>query len=117
MALRYSARINGLTKLFITKLDILSNFEVLKIAVAYESTGREAGTERHDNFPRQQTVLYHCQAIYEEFEGWNIDISDVRTYTELPRAARRYLEFIEEQVGVSIGWVSVGPERQQLIER
>ena len=117
VALRYSARINGLTKLFVTKLDILSNFEVLKIAVAYESTNPETGPERHDNFPRQQTVLYHCQAVYQEFEGWNVDISNVRTYTELPPEARRYLEFIEEHVGVPIGWVSVGPERQQLIER
>ena len=120
VALRYAARINGLTKLFITKLDILSNFEKLKVAVAYESAGADDGDpsgERHHEFPRQQTVLYHGRPVYEDFEGWNVDISDVRSYRELPEGARRYLEFIEDQVGVPIGWVSVGAERDQLIEK
>jgi adenylosuccinate synthase len=120
VALRYAARINGLTKLFITKLDILSNFEKLQVAVAYESAGAEGGDptgERHHDFPRQQTVLYHSTPVYEDFEGWNVDISDVRRYRELPGEARRYLEFIEDQVGVPIGWVSVGAERHQLIEK
>jgi adenylosuccinate synthase len=120
VALRYAARINGLTKLFITKLDILSNFEKLKVAIAYEAAGRDPGDptrDRYHDFPRQQTVLYHSTPVYENFEGWNVDISDVRRYQELPREARRYLEFIEDQVGVPIGWVSVGAERQQLIEK
>jgi adenylosuccinate synthase len=120
VALRYAARINGLTKLFITKLDILSNFEKLKVAIAYEAAGRDPGDptrDRYHDFPRQQTVLYHSTPVYEDFEGWNVDISDVRRYQELPREARRYLEFIEDQVGVPIGWVSVGAERQQLIEK
>jgi adenylosuccinate synthase len=117
VALRYSARINGLTKLFITKLDILSNFEKLRVATAYESTNDDLSTERHENFPRQQTVLYHCTPIYEEFEGWNVAISDIRRYDDLPKEARRYLEFIEDQVGVPLGWISVGAERHQLIEK
>jgi adenylosuccinate synthase len=122
VALRYSARINGLTKLFITKLDILSHFEKLRIATAYESAGtaaegQEGERKRHDHFPRQQTVLYHCTPVYEDFEGWNVDISDVRRYGDLPVPARQYLEFIEDQVGVPIGWVSVGAERHQLIEK
>ena len=120
VALRYSARVNGLTRLFITKLDILSHFDELKVATAYESSSHETGAkqvERHHHFPRQQTVLYHCTPVYEEFEGWNVDISQVRTYDQLPKEARRYLEFIEDQVGVPIGWVSVGAERNQLIEK
>jgi adenylosuccinate synthase len=112
VALRYAVRVNGLTKLFVTKLDILSHFPDLQIAVAYEVEG-----ETFTDFPRQQSVLYHCRPRYEELAGWNSDISNVRRYGDLPQAARRYLEFIEEHSGVKVGWVSVGPERHQLIER
>jgi adenylosuccinate synthase len=112
VALRYAVRVNGLTKLFVTKLDILSHFPDLQIAVAYEVEG-----ETFTDFPRQQSVLYHCRPQYEEMAGWNSDISNVRRYGDLPQAARRYLEFIEEHSGVKVGWVSVGPERHQLIER
>ncbi len=112
VALRYSVRINGITQLFITKLDILSHFSEIAAAVAYLSDG-----ERFDEFPRQQTVLYHCQPVLERLPGWNADISEMRRYDDLPRQARAYLEFIEDQAGVPVGWVSVGPERHQLIER
>jgi adenylosuccinate synthase len=112
VALRYAVRINGIGKLFITKLDILSHFPELRVATAYLS-----GEDRYDEVPRQQTVLYHCEPVYETFAGWQSDISGVRTYRDLPAPARAYLEYIEEAAGVPIGWVSVGPERQQLIER
>jgi adenylosuccinate synthase len=112
VALRYAVRINGITSLFVTKLDILSNFPDLEIAVAYENDG-----ERFDEFPRQHTVLYHCRPVYEHQPGWNTDISAVRRYDDLPKEARSYLEFIEDHTGVPVGWVSVGPERHQLIEK
>jgi adenylosuccinate synthase len=112
VALNYAVRINAITKIFVTKLDILSHFPEVKLAVAYLSEG-----EKHDHFPRQQTVLYHCEPLYETMAGWMEDISEVRTYGGLPAAARRYLEFIEEHTRTPIGWVSVGPERGQLIER
>lgn len=112
VALRYSARVNGLTHLFVTKLDILSAFDTVKIAVAYTSLG-----ERFDEFPRQQRVLYNCVPVYEELEGWRTDITGCRTYEELPAPARAYLERVEELSGVPVGWVSVGPERSQLISR
>jgi adenylosuccinate synthase len=112
VALRYSARVNGLTHLFVTKLDILSAFDTLKVAVAYTSLG-----ERYDEFPRQQRVLYNCAPVYEELPGWATDISGCRSFDELPPEARSYIELIEREIGVPVGWVSVGPERHQLIER
>lgn len=112
VALRYAVRVNGITKLFVTKLDILSHFSDLHIAVAYEVEG-----EKFNDFPRQHSVLYHCRPVYEELPGWNSNISHIRRYDGLPQEARSYLEFIEEHSGVEVGWVSVGPERHQLIER
>jgi adenylosuccinate synthase len=112
VALRYSVRVNSLTEIFLTKLDILAAFDTLKVAVAYESHG-----ERHDEFPRQQRVLYECTPIYEELPGWSSDISGARSFDELPPAARDYVRFVEEHAGVPVGWVSVGPERGQMLTR
>lgn len=111
VALEYAARVNTFTGLFITKMDILSAFDTIKVAVAYESGG-----ERYERFPAQQSVLYHCEPQYMELPGWKTDITEVRSYGELPSAARDYIEFIVEQIGVPVWWVSVGPERSQLIE-
>jgi adenylosuccinate synthase len=110
VALEYSARVNTFSSLFLTKLDILSAFDTIKVAVAYT-----AGAERHERFPAQQSVLYHCEPDYVEFPGWKSDITGARTYGDLPDNARAYIEFIQEQVGVPVGWVSVGPERSQLL--
>ncbi len=110
VALRYSARVNTFTKLFLTKMDILSAFETIKVAVAYRSQG-----ERHLHFPSQQSVLYHCEPEYEELAGWGQDITGVRSFRDLPAPARAYVEYIQDSVRVPVGWVSVGPERSQLI--
>ncbi len=110
VALRYSARVNTFTKLFITKMDILSSFDTIKVAVAYRSQG-----ERHLHFPSQQSVLYHCEPEFEELAGWGEDITGVRSFQDLPEQARAYVEYIQDSVGVAVGWVSVGPERSQLI--
>ena len=112
VALRYSARVNGLTEIALTKLDILSHFDPIKIAIAYESDGT-----RYDEFPRQQSVLYHCTPIYEELEGWNVDISKVASYDDLPDAARRYVEHVEELCGVRVSSVGVGPGREATLMR
>ena len=110
LALRYAVRINGLTKLFITKLDILSHFSTIKAAVAYEANG-----ETYTEFPRQHRVLYDCSPVYASFEGWNTDISGITRYSDLPDQVRAYLDFIATEARTPIGWVSVGPERSQLI--
>jgi adenylosuccinate synthase len=111
VALRYAVRVNSLTRIFLTKLDILSAFESIKVATAYR-----AGGDRHDHFPAQQSVLYDCEPVYDELDGWSDDITGVRDYGDLPKEARAYIEYIQEAVSAPIGWVSVGPERSQLIE-
>ncbi|MFP3883663.1 MAG: adenylosuccinate synthase [Actinomycetota bacterium] len=111
LALRYAVRINSLTKIFLTKLDILSAFDTIKVA-----TGYRAGDDRYEEFPAQQSVLYNCEPEYEELAGWREDITGVRKYGDLPKEARAYIEYIQETVEAPIGWVSVGPERSQLIE-
>jgi adenylosuccinate synthase len=110
-ALRYAVRVNSLTKIFLTKMDILSAFDTVKAA-----TGYRAADETFDEFPAQQSVLYHCEPIYHELPGWGEDITGVRELDDLPKETRAYIEYIEEAVGVPVGWVSVGPERSQLIE-
>ena len=112
VALRYARRINSLTELFITKLDILSGFDKIKVATGYTSAA-----ETYTEFPRQQRVLYNCVPIYTEMAGWEEDITAAREFDDLPFQARRYIEFIEEQVGVPVKWVSVGPERAQVVTR
>ena len=111
LALRYAARINSLTRIFLTKLDILSAFETIKVATGYRD-----GDDRYDEFPAQQTVLHNCEPVYEELPGWGTDITGVRKFDELPAEARDYIEYIQDAVDTPIGWVSVGPERSQLIE-
>ncbi|NND01793.1 MAG: adenylosuccinate synthase [Acidimicrobiia bacterium] len=110
VALRYAARVNGMSDIAFTKLDVLSHFETLKIAVAYR-----AGDEEFDEFPRQQRVLYNCEPVYEEIAGWQEDISEIRNYDDLPSAAKAYCERVEELSGVSIATVSVGPARSATI--
>ena len=112
VALRYARRVNSLTDLFITKLDILSGFDTIRVAIGYTSAG-----VTYTEFPRQQRVLYSCVPIYTELAGWGEDISDSRDFDDLPVEARRYIGFIEEHVGVPVNWVSVGPERGQVVTR
>jgi adenylosuccinate synthase len=110
VALRYAVRVNTFTSLFLTKLDILSAFDTIKVATAYVSRG-----DRYDEFPAQQSVLYHCEPVYDELPGWKTDISGARTSAELPAEARSYVEYVQEKAEVPIRWVSVGPERHQLV--
>lgn len=108
--LRYAARINGLTALAITKLDVLSRFDTVKICLAYEHEG-----ERYAEFPPHQTIFHKARPVYEELEGWKRSIADARSYGDLPTQARRYLERIQELGGVPIEIVSVGSARDETI--
>jgi adenylosuccinate synthase len=112
VALRYAVRINGLTEIALTKLDVLSHFENIRVATAYTTPD-----ERFDEFPVQQRVLYDCAPEYDELPGWGTDISNVTDYDELPENARTYVEYIEEQAGVPITTVSVGPSRAATLDR
>jgi adenylosuccinate synthase len=112
VALRYAVRVNGITEIALTKIDVLSHFETLKVAVAYDSLD-----QRYTEFPRQQRVLYNCKPVYEEVEGWSSDITGVRSFKSLPRQAQAYIEMIEQLSGVPITTISVGPERAATFSR
>jgi adenylosuccinate synthase len=110
--LRYAARVNGLSELALTKLDVLSGLERVKVAVAYERDG-----ERIDHFPAEYGVeaLAEWKPVYEELPGWQEDVSGARRREDLPSAARAYVTRLEEWIGVPATFVSVGPEREQAI--
>ncbi|HEX6714874.1 MAG TPA: adenylosuccinate synthase [Thermoleophilaceae bacterium] len=112
VALRYAARVNGLTALAITKLDVLSGIGPLQVATRYR--GPE-GAE-FDSFPYHQSILHKATAVYEQVPGWDEDITAVRRLEDLPQAAQDYLNYIENFVGVPIVLVGVGPARDQVIE-
>lgn len=107
---RYAARINGLTGLAVTKLDVLSGMEVINLAVSYKCRGKEI-----DYFPEGIQDLSQCEPLYKSFPGWDEDLSRVRAYEELPEAAKHFLKALEDAVGVRIDLVSVGPDRSQTI--
>ncbi len=110
---RYAAEVNGLTDIALTKLDVLSEFETIKVCTAYECNG-----QMYDYFPMQQSVLFHAKPVYEELPGWKgSDISGCRTFEELPENTRRYVEYLERTAGVPISIISVGPDRDQTIFR
>jgi adenylosuccinate synthase len=111
VALRYAARINSMTALAITKLDVLSGFEQLKLCVRY----RGADDAVFDHFPYHQTVLHHVSADWDELAGWPDDLGECREEHDLPNAAREYLDYIAEFVGVPITLVGVGPGRDQIV--
>ena len=110
--LRYAARLNSLSYVFLTKLDVLSGFETLKIATAYRYQG-----ETYEEFPPHQTIFHKCEPVYEELPGWSEDITGARTFADLPETCQAYVRHIEDLSGVPITLVSVGPARDQTVRR
>ena len=108
--MRHAVRLNSVSEIFLTKLDVLDTFESVKVCVAYE-----AGGVRHENLPYHQSVLHEAQPVYEELPGWLTDLSLATSLSDLPDAARRYVEFIAAQAGVPVRLVSVGPSRHQFV--
>ena len=111
MALRYAARLNSLSALVITKLDILTGLGALNVCTRYRGPGEATFTD----YPYHQTVLHQATGEYEQLPGWDEDIGDCREESELPQAARDYLAYIADFVGVPIGLIGVGPGRDQII--
>ncbi len=109
-ALKYAAQINGISWIALTKLDVLSGFEKLKICVGYKYKGKEL-----TSFPSTCHVLQDVEPIYEEMDGWTEDISNAKDISELPEQARDYLIKLEEVTGVPIYTVSLGPSREKII--
>jgi adenylosuccinate synthase len=111
IALRYASRLNSLTALTVTKLDVLSGLDRISVCTRY----RGAEGAEFDYFPYHQSVLHHASGEYFELSGWTEDLSESRSESDLPTAARDYLQFIAEFVGVPIVLVGVGPSRDQVI--
>ncbi len=110
--LRYAARINGITSLALTKLDVLGGIDSLKVCRAYLVEGEEV-----DDFPVSSHLWDKCEPVYEEMEGWEEDISSVSSYYDLPSSAQRFVEFIEDFMQIPIAIVSVGKERRNTLVR
>ncbi|ONK59754.1 uncharacterized protein A4U43_C08F10200 [Asparagus officinalis] len=111
VALKYCCQVNGFSSLNLTKLDVLSYLQEIKLGVSY----KQLGGKKLESFPADLSVLEQVQVDYEVLPGWNTDISSIRSYKDLPEAARRYVERIEELVGVPIHYIGIGPGRDALI--
>jgi adenylosuccinate synthase len=109
-ALKYSIMINGVTRLFMTKADVMSGFEVVRICTSYKTGGKECTEIPFRNDEK-------IEPVYKDMEGWNEKISDLRKYDDLPEPLKTFISFIEEQTGVPITMVSVGPDRKETIVR
>mgnify|MGYP000400993205 CR=1 FL=1 len=110
--LKYSARVNGMTSIALMLLDVLTGFDKIKICTAYR-----VGDKLIHDFPASLNTLSQCEPVYEELDGWHEDITDVTTFEELPVNAQKYINRIEELVGIPVKIVSVGPKRRQTIVR
>ena len=110
ISLKYSVRVNSLSELFITKLDVLSGLEEIQLGVGYEYNG-----EILTDYPYDQKVAYEAVPIYETMQGWDEDITSIDNFKDLPSNAQKYLKAIEDFIGVPITFISVGPERNQNI--
>jgi adenylosuccinate synthase len=110
--LRHSVRLNSLSEISLTKLDVLDAFDTVRVCVAYEADGR-----RFDRFPDDQSLLHKASPVYEELPGWSTDLSSFTEPGDLPANAADYIAFLEAQVGVPIRLVGVGPGRDQYVQR
>jgi len=110
ISLKYSVRVNSLTELFITKLDVLSGLEELKLCVGYKDNDKVI-----TDYPFNQNVLNTAEPVYETFDGWTDDISTVKSFEDLPNNAQNYIKAIEAFIEVPITFISVGPERTENI--
>lgn len=112
LTVNHAVRLNSLTHLIITKLDVLSGIETIKVCTGYRCRGRVL-----NEFPTNFPVLADCAPEFEELEGWSEDLSCMTEYDQLPQAAKKYIAYIEEKTGVPVSMVSVGTRRDQIITR
>ncbi|MGM0437888.1 MAG: adenylosuccinate synthase [Bacillota bacterium] len=108
--LKHAVRVNGLTEIVLTKVDILSGFDEIKVCTAYRN-----GDEILEEFPADFEILEDYEPVYESFEGWEEDISNVRKYKNLPENTKKYIEKIEEMVDTQISIIGIGPGREEAI--
>ncbi|MBT1072129.1 adenylosuccinate synthase [Pelotalea chapellei] len=110
MVIRYAVRINGLTGIALTKLDVLSDFDTIKVCTGYTYQGKAL-----ESLPAALEIFENCQPVYEELPGWKTDITAAKTFEDLPENAKKYVQRLEELAGCQIVMVSVGPRRDQTI--
>ena len=108
--LAHAARLNSLSEIAVTKLDVLSAFDTLRICVAYRD-----GDDVYDHIPYHQSVIHRAKPVYKEMPGWRTDLSGARTVSDLPQAALDYLDAIAEYTGVPVTYAGVGPGREQYV--
>jgi adenylosuccinate synthase len=108
--LRHAVRLNSISELAVTKLDVLSAFDTVKVCVAYE-----AGGKRYGQMPYHQSVLHNVVPVFEELEGWRTDLTGATTAADLPPSARAFLDLIAEETGVPVTFAGVGPGREQYV--
>ena len=111
VATRYGVEVQAATEIAITKLDVLSYMEKIPVCTHYELDGKKI-----DRFPFP-TALNACKPVIEYFDGWKCDISKITRWEDLPENAKKYVEYIEKEIGCYIKYVSVGPERDSIIVR
>jgi adenylosuccinate synthase len=111
VGLRYAVRLNGLTELVLTKLDVLSEFDSIPVCVAYKLPD---GTITEE-FPAHQSDFHHAEPVWEDRPGWNTDISDATEWDQLPQAARDYVDWVADQLGIPVTLVGVGVRRDQVL--
>jgi adenylosuccinate synthase len=110
MVIRYAVRVNGLTGIALTKLDVLSEFDTIKVCIGYTFQGKTL-----ESLPAALEIFENCQPVYEELPGWKTDITGARSFNDLPATAQAYVRRLEELAGCPIVMVSVGPRRDQTI--
>lgn len=108
--LRHSARINGLTGIAITKLDVLDGIQTIKICTSYKYKGK-----MYNDFPKEINIIEECAPLYEEVEGWSTSTAGIRDFKKLPKAAKAYVKKIETMLGVEVQLISTGQRRDEII--
>ena len=107
-----AVRINGITSIALSRMDTLGEIDTVKVCVGYDIDGTLT-----KNYPASLEDIAKAKPVYREFDGWSGDISHIRKFEDLPSSAKAYLEFIENETGVSVGMIGVGPERSECILR
>ena len=110
VAAKYSATINGLTDIALTKLDILNTFNTIKICIGYKYNG-----EIIDNMSQVMNYLDQIEPVYKEFDGWKCDLENINNFSDFPQSAQNYLNYIQNEINVPISIISIGPKRNQIV--
>ncbi|GAB4277616.1 MAG: adenylosuccinate synthase [Marinilabiliales bacterium] len=110
VALKYSVMINGVTEILLTKTDVLDNFDTIKVCTAYNISGKTY------NYLPYDCVNKHITPVYQTFKGWKKDLSKIMNNKDLPDETLNYIKFIEKETGVKVSYISVGPDREQIIK-